>query len=176
MYVADQSDDKVYSYKMPDAIDDRLASLTLSGVEVGEFSPRKTEYAGVPGESVTETTVEAEAMQRRTTVVIEPADNDGDSENGYQVALAGVGEITARVTSADGSRKQVYRVALGAGPEPAAPAGLTLDLRAGGDLIAKWARTCCDSPAAPWAGRAGRKFGDLDRRLQPMALAGGDAI
>ena len=32
MYVADESDDRVYSYNMPDAIDARLASLTLSGV------------------------------------------------------------------------------------------------------------------------------------------------
>ena len=33
MYVADESDDRVYRYNMPDAIDARLASLTLSGVE-----------------------------------------------------------------------------------------------------------------------------------------------
>ena len=32
MYVADKSDDKVYTYNMPDAIDARLASLTLSDV------------------------------------------------------------------------------------------------------------------------------------------------
>ena len=38
MYVADESDDRVYSYNMPDAIDARLASLTLSGVDIGEFS------------------------------------------------------------------------------------------------------------------------------------------
>ena len=53
----------------------------------------------------------AEAMQPRTTVVIDPPDADGDEANGYQVALAGVAEIT--VTSADGSRTRVYRVALG---------------------------------------------------------------
>ena len=59
MYVADASDDKVYSYNMPDAIDARLASLTLSGVDIGEFDPGRTEYDAVVGEGVTETTVEA---------------------------------------------------------------------------------------------------------------------
>ena len=39
MYVADESDDRVYTYNMPDAIDARLASLTLNGVDIGEFSP-----------------------------------------------------------------------------------------------------------------------------------------
>ena len=47
MYVADESDDRVYSYNMPDAIDARLASLTLSGVDIGEFDPGRTEYEAV---------------------------------------------------------------------------------------------------------------------------------
>ena len=109
MYVADESDDKVYSYNIPDAIDARLASLTLSGVDIGEFSSSTTEYEGVVGEGVTETTVEAQAMQRRTTVAIDPPDADEDAE-GHQVALEGVSAITVTVTSADGSRERVYRV------------------------------------------------------------------
>ena len=59
MYVADESDDRVYSYNMPDAIDARLASLTLSGVDIGEFDPGRTEYEAVVEDGVTETTVEA---------------------------------------------------------------------------------------------------------------------
>ena len=110
MYVADESDAKVYTYNMPDALDARLASLTLSGVDFGEFLPGRTEYDGVAGEGVTETTVEAGAMQRRTDVAIHPPDSDGDDTNGYQVALEGVEEITVRLTSADGSRTKVYRV------------------------------------------------------------------
>ena len=110
MYVADASDDKVYSYNMPDAIDARLAALTLSGVDIGEFSPDRTEYDGVAGEGVTETTIEATTVQRRTDVAIHPPDADGDDTNGYQVALQGVEEITVTVTSADGSREKVYRV------------------------------------------------------------------
>ena len=111
VYVADESDDKVYTYNMPDAIDARLASLTLSGVEIGEFDGGRTEYEGVPGEGVTETTVEAAAMQRRTDVAIHPPDADGDESNGYQVALERLTEITVTVTSADGSRTRTYRVA-----------------------------------------------------------------
>ena len=76
MYVADESDDRVYSYNMPDAIDARLASLTLSGVDIGEFDPRRTDYEAVVADGVTETTVEAEAMQRRTDVAIDPPDAD----------------------------------------------------------------------------------------------------
>ena len=110
VYVADQSDDKVYTYNMPDAIDARLASLALSGVDIEGFSPNHEEYEGAAGEGVTETTVTAEAMQRRTDVAIDPPDADGDDTNGYQVALEGVEEITVTVTSADGSRRLVYRV------------------------------------------------------------------
>ena len=74
MYVADESDDRVYTYNLPDAIDARLASLTLSGVDIGEFSPNHEEYEGAAGEGVTETTVTAEALQRRTDVDIDPPD------------------------------------------------------------------------------------------------------
>ncbi len=110
MYVADESDDKVYSYNMPDAIDARLASLTLSGIDIGEFSPGRTDYEAVVADGVTETTVEAEAMQRRTAVAIDPPDADGDDANGHQVALRDIDEITVTVISQDGSRTRVYRV------------------------------------------------------------------
>ena len=110
MYVADESDDRVYSYNMPDALDARLASLGLSGVDIGEFDPGRTEYEAVVADGVTETTVEAEAMQRRTDVAIDPPDADGDDANGHQVALQDLGEITVTVTSQDGSRMKTYRV------------------------------------------------------------------
>ena len=124
MYVADESDDKVYSYNMPDAIDARLASLTLSGVDIGEFSPGQTDYEGVAADGVTETTVEAEATQRRATVIVSPSDADGDPENGHQVAVEAGSEITVTVSSADGNRTRVYRVRLG-GPEHEAPSDPT---------------------------------------------------
>ncbi|MCY3505787.1 MAG: Ig-like domain-containing protein [Chloroflexi bacterium] len=110
LYVADASDGKVYSYNMPDAIDARLASLTLSGIEIGAFDPARTDYRGVIREGVTETTVVAEAVQRRTESEVKPDDADGDDTNGHQVALQGLEDVTVTVTSSDGSRQRVYRV------------------------------------------------------------------
>ena len=110
MYVADESDDKVYTYNMPDAIDARLISLTLSGVDIGAFDPGQTYYEGVIAEGGTEATVGAEALQRHADIVIDPPDTDGDDTNGHQVALPGVTEITITVMSPDRSRTRVYRV------------------------------------------------------------------
>ena len=110
MYVADESDDRVYSYNMPDATDARLASLTLSGVGIGEFDPGRPDYEAVVADGVTETTVEAAAVQRRTTIVTDPEDADDTGANGHQVALQDLGEITVTVTSRDGSRSKTYRV------------------------------------------------------------------
>ena len=113
MYVADANDGKVYSYNMPDAIDARLASLDLGGVDFGEFDHRRTKYDGVAAEGVTGTTVVVKAAQGAADVVIEPADDDAAVE-GHQVALAGVEEIAVTVTSEDGSRERSYRVRLAA--------------------------------------------------------------
>ena len=116
MFVVDATDDRVYSYNMPDAIDTRLASLTLSGVDIGEFSSSQTDYEGVADEGVTETTVEAEAAQTGAEVAIDPPDA-GEDADGHQAAVADGTEITVTVTSADASRKKVYRVRLAeAGP------------------------------------------------------------
>ena len=112
MYVADASDGKIHSYNMPDAINARLASLTLSDVEIGEFDGGRTEYEGVPADGMTDTTVEAETVQSAATAVIAPADSDEDAD-GYQVAVANGSEITITVTSSDGSRTKTYRVRLG---------------------------------------------------------------
>ena len=109
MYVTDESDDRVYSYNMPGAIDARLASLTLSGVDIGEFDPGRPDYEAVVADGVTETTVEAEAAQRGATVAIDPADADEDAE-GHQLAITDGAEIMVTVTSSDGSRRKVYRV------------------------------------------------------------------
>ena len=56
-------------------------------------------------------------------VDIDPPDADEDTD-GHQVAVGGGAEITVTVTSANGSRMQVYRVALGeAGPSAACLGG-----------------------------------------------------
>ena len=122
MYVADESDDKIYTFNMPAAIDPRLASLTLEGVDIGEFSAAQREYEGVAADGVSETTVDAGAARDGARVAIEPADADEEAE-GHQVALAGVDEIAVTVTSADGSRERVYRLLLG--EEEAAEPGLS---------------------------------------------------
>ena len=121
MYVADENDDRVYSYNMPDAIDARLASLTLGGVEIGEFDPARTDYTGVALDDSAQTTVEAEAAHSGASVVIDPPDAD-EAADGHQVALAGVEQITVTVTSEDESRERVYRVHLG-DPERELPSG-----------------------------------------------------
>ena len=112
MYVVDRADEHVYSYNMPDAADARLASLVLSGVDIGEFSSARPSYSGVATAGTVETMVEAEAVQSGARVVIEPNDADGDAENGRQVALEQGAELTVTVSSADGSRRRVYRVVI----------------------------------------------------------------
>ena len=135
MYVADASDGRVYTYNMPDAIDARLASLTLSDIDFGEFSPGLPEYEGVPADGVTETTVEAEAVQSAATVAIEPPDGD-EVADGYQVVIEGVAEITVTVTSADASRTKVYRVHIGgAFEEPSTAACLRGAVNTGFSLL-----------------------------------------
>ena len=120
MYVADKSDDRVYTYNMPGAIDARLASLTLSGVDIGEFDPGRPDYEAVVADGVTETTVEAEAVQ--DDAVVEVAPNDADEEaDGHQVAVEGGVEITVTVISPDGSRTRVYRCSSARRKRPGPP-------------------------------------------------------
>ena len=139
MYVADESDGKVYTYNMPDAIDVRLASLALSGVEIGEFDPARADYEAVVAVDVTETMVEAEAAQDDASVVIDPVDAD-EGADGHQVAVEGGAEVTITVTSPDGSRTKTYRVALReAGPSAsclggAIAVGLSLVVYEGGSI------------------------------------------
>ncbi|MYH41531.1 MAG: tandem-95 repeat protein, partial [Chloroflexi bacterium] len=139
MYVADENDDRVYTYNMPDAWDARLASLSLEGVDIGEFDPDRTGYEGVPREGAMQTTVAAAAAQDAATVDIAPPDADDDAD-GHQVDLAADGEITVTVTSPDGSRVRVYTVALAGGAPPASclsgdvSVGFSLLIYEGGSL------------------------------------------
>ncbi len=113
VYVADANDDKVYSYNMPDAIDTRLASLGIEGVDIGEFSPLRRDYASetIPHGNIA--TLAATPAQDGASVQVDPADHDGDPANGHQLRLLPGLEITVTVTSPDGSRVRVYRVVLG---------------------------------------------------------------
>ena len=87
---------------------------------------------------MTETTVAAAAAQRRAAVVIEPADSD-EVTDGHQVALEEISEIAVTVTSADGSRERVYRVAIGEAGAPvclsgAVSVGFSLLISGGGSV------------------------------------------
>ena len=115
MYVADSDDSRVYAYNMPDRIDARLASLSLSGVDIGRFSPAVADYSGTAAAGVRLTTVTAEAAQPDARVVIEPADLK--RAWGHQARVFNGAEVAVTVTSPDGSRSRVYRVHISAPPQ-----------------------------------------------------------
>ncbi|MYD53277.1 MAG: hypothetical protein F4W96_03070 [Chloroflexi bacterium] len=132
LWVADAQDAKLYSYNMPDAIDARLASLSLSSVDIGSFTPLQTDYRGTTSASLS--TVAASAAQGEASVVIAPADTDGEVANGHQVMLAEGAQIIVTVTSPDGSRERVYRVTVEIGNRaPQATALPSLRLKVGED-------------------------------------------
>ena len=112
IYVVDALDAKIYSYNMPDGIDARLASLTLTHIDIGEFSPGRTEYTGILTGGAGKTVIEASPVQPGATVAIVPSDVDGDLENGHQAGVDAGTEVRLTVTSEDGSRERVYRVAV----------------------------------------------------------------
>ena len=79
-----------------------LAALSLSGIDIGEFSGAVTSYQASVAHSVTTTTVTAIAIHPAATVSI---------ATGPEVTLAeGANEITVTVTAEDGTTTQVYTV------------------------------------------------------------------
>ena len=155
MYVADASDSRVYSYNMPDAIDARLASLTLSGIDIGEFSTTRHEYTAVAPARVTQTTIDPHTEQPGATVAILPRDADA-RRSGHQVAIADGVEVTVTVTSTDGSRKRVYRVSVASSAEASClrgsiHVGVSLVSYEGGSVrdLASCARACTSRLSTP---------------------------
>ena len=110
MYVVDEQDDKAYTYNIPDATIAQLASLSLSDIEIGEFSATRLDYTALVAQDVWATTVLAEASQEAAAIQIKPADVDGDPENGHQISLDIETTINITVASEDGSRTKTYRV------------------------------------------------------------------
>ena len=110
MFVLDHRDDRVYSYNMPDAIDARLSSLSLTDITIDQFAPWQTLYRPAVLGGIFETTLEATPMQEEATVVPVPVDIDSDPENGHQAEVNDKQEITVEVTSPDGTRTRTYRV------------------------------------------------------------------
>ena len=82
--------------------DATLASLSLSGIDIGTFSGAATSYQASVSHSVRTTTVTATASHSAATVSIEP---------GPEVALAeGANQVTVRVRAEDGTTKKTYTV------------------------------------------------------------------
>ena len=84
--------------------DATLASLGLSGIDIGTFSSAATAYTASAANSVTATTVTATPAHPAAKVSIEP---------GSEVTLAdGPNRITVTVTAEDGTTKKAYTVTL----------------------------------------------------------------
>ena len=135
MYVADASDAKVYSYNMPDAIDARLVvALAQRRRHRGVLAEPRSEYQGAAGERCdADHGQRLEATQRRTERHHRSRPTSTRLPTGHQVALEDLTEITVTVTSENGSRTRVYRVAFpadSAAPSEQAPAASCL----GGDV------------------------------------------
>ena len=82
--------------------DAALASLSLSGIDIGTFSDTVTSYTANVGRAVETTTVTATARHAGATVTVDP---------GAEAALAeGPNEIVVRVTAEDGVTTQTYTV------------------------------------------------------------------
>ena len=88
IYVADEQDDQVYSYNIPDAIQARLGALSLSALELGGFRAARLAYPVEAPVGTASTTIVASATQAAATVAIAPADADADA-HGHQISAGG---------------------------------------------------------------------------------------
>ena len=89
----------------------RLASMSLSGVDIGTFLPEELSYEGHVDFGTGVITVRAGPWDTKASVSIEPADADA-LEDGHQVLLA-VGannKIAVTVTAWDGETTRTYTV------------------------------------------------------------------
>ncbi len=104
LYVADDEDDKVYTYNVPKSDNAELKSLSLSPVDMDiDFNAATTEYDIDVAATVSQVTVDAKPFQRWATIAITPADADTSAE-GHQVNLSGTStDITITVTAHDGT-------------------------------------------------------------------------
>ena len=97
---------KVYAYNMP--ANATLASLALDGVDIGAFGAYAYDYAAGAANTLTRTTVTAEASFPDSAVVVSPDDADPDTA-GIQVDL-GVGDTTITVTVTNDTQTKTYTV------------------------------------------------------------------
>ncbi|MCY4617833.1 MAG: cadherin-like beta sandwich domain-containing protein [Chloroflexi bacterium] len=112
LYVADEQDDRIYSYNMPDAMDARLESLSISGIDFGVFSSLRTRYMALLPNGPMQTTVAASTMNEQAAITILPADVDATGDNGHQVQVGDQSEVKVMVTAPDGRHQREYSVYL----------------------------------------------------------------
>ncbi len=120
LWVTDEQDDRLYAYAVPGllevrppaAADPSLASLTLTGVDIGTFASDTTSYAAEAAHDVATTTVTAVAAQGGATVAITPADADAETP-GHQVSLAGRKTVVeVAVAASNGATRRTYAVSV----------------------------------------------------------------
>ena len=111
LYVADDEDDKVYTYNVPKSDNAELKSLSLSPVDMDiDFDADETGYEIDVAATVSQVTVDAKPLQRWAKVAITPADAD-TTTGGHQVDLSGTStEITITVTAHNGAATKTYTV------------------------------------------------------------------
>ena len=92
--------------------DAALASLALSGVDIGAFSPERTEYSASVETEVASTTVTAAANDAAASLEI--ADASGSTQGGTRtVSLEeGGNTVAVTVTAEDGTTVRAYRVSV----------------------------------------------------------------
>jgi len=94
-----------------------LKALSLSCLDIGQFDPIRTSYQAIWNAAVRQTTVEAQAANETTTVVIYPTDADDDPSNGHQINLFAdppspmIPAVIVTVVSSSGDFS-LYRIAL----------------------------------------------------------------
>ena len=116
MLIVDGTDDKVYSFNLPEApsTDATLSALTVSPRDIIGFDAERTSYQVGVASTVAEATVAATANDANADVSFDPQDSN-DMTDGHQVALvAGRNSVTVTVTAEDGST-QDYTVNINRG-------------------------------------------------------------
>ena len=116
MLIVDGTDDKVYSFNLPEApsTDATLSALTVSPRDIIGFDAERTSYEVGVASDVAEATVTATPNDPNATVAYSGTDADLVTD-GHQVALSeGRNPVTITVTAEDGST-QDYTVSINRG-------------------------------------------------------------
>ena len=109
LWVADEGDGRLYAYHLPPSGDAALKALALSGATLSPaFAAGTTNYMAGVSSAMAMTTVSAQANHARASVVVLPADADGDAP-GHQVALAEGSNVVTILVAAPNRSGRAYR-------------------------------------------------------------------